>query len=98
MKYRNEDIAELKNLIIPVLKKHRVKKAALFGSFVRGEAKESSDIDILVDVDENISLLDFVGIKLDLEEVLGRKVDLVEYGTIKPRLRERILKEQVVIL
>jgi hypothetical protein len=60
--------------------------------------KKSSDIDILVDVDENISLLDFVGIKLDLEEVLGRKVDLVEYGTIKPRLRERILKEQLVVL
>ena len=60
--------------------------------------KKSSDIDILVDIKKNISLLDFVGIKLELEEKLERKVDLVEYNTIKPLLRDRILKEQVKIL
>lgn len=59
--------------------------------------KESSDIDILVEIEKDISLLDFVALKLELEETLGRKVDLVEFDTIKPRLRERILKEQVVI-
>ncbi len=59
--------------------------------------KESSDIDILVEMGEDISLLDFVALKLKSEETLGRKVDLVEHGTIKPRLRERILKEQVVM-
>jgi len=45
-----------------------------------------------------MSLLDFVGLKLEIEEALGRKVDLVEYSTIKPLLKERILNEQVVIL
>ena len=63
-----------------------------------GEVKEDSDIDILVEIEEDISLLDFVGIKIELEEVLGRKVDLVEYSTIKPLLRKRILDEQVVLL
>lgn len=92
------DVEEVKNKIIPVLRKHGIKKAALFGSLIRGESKESSDIDILVDIEKDISLLDFVGIKLDLEGVLGRKVDLVEYDTIKPRLKDRILREQVVIL
>jgi len=59
---------------------------------------EDSDIDILVEIDKNISLLDFVGIKLEIEETLGRRIDLVEYHTIKPLLKDRILKEEVAIL
>jgi len=60
--------------------------------------REDSDIDILVEIEKDISLLDFVGLKLEIEEALGRKVDLVEYNTIKPLLKERILNEQVIIL
>ena len=91
-------IEELKDKIVNVLKKHGAKRGGLFGSIVRGEMKEDSDIDILVEIEEDISLLDFVGIKLEIEEGLGRKVDLVEYCAIKPSIRERILKDQVVIL
>lgn len=91
-------VDDVENRIIQVLKRHNVKKAALFGSYVRGEAKEGSDIDILVELDEDVSLLDFAGIKLELEESTGKNVDLVEYETIKPLLRDRILKEQVVII
>jgi predicted nucleotidyltransferase len=91
-------VDEIKNKILPILRKYGVRKASIFGSAVRGEMKESSDVDILVEIDRDISLLDFVALKLELEEVLGRRVDLVEYDTIKPRLRDRILKEQVVIL
>jgi len=92
------DIEEIKRKILPILQRYGVKRIGLFGSYVRGEAREDSDIDILVEIEEDISLLDFVGLKLEIEEALGRKVDLVEYNTIKPLLRERILKEQVVIL
>ena len=60
--------------------------------------EKDSDIDILVDIKADISLLDFVGLKQKIEEALGRKVDLVEYDTLNPFLRERILKEQVVLL
>lgn len=93
-----KDIEELKRKIIPVLQKYDVKRAGLFGSCVRGESREESDIDILVEIESDISLLDFVGIKLELEEALGREVDLVEYDTIKSLLREEILNEQVEIL
>ena len=89
---------EIKDIVIKVLEKHGVKRAGLFGSVVRGEVSEHSDVDVLVEIDSDISLLDFVGLKLEIEEALGRKVDLVEYDTIKPLLRERILKEQEVIL
>jgi len=51
-----------------------------------------------VDIKDDISLIGFIGIKLELEKALGKKVDLVEYNTIKPVLREKILKDQVKIL
>ncbi len=89
---------ELKEKIRPITKRYGVKKVALFGSLVRGEMGKDSDIDILVEIESDISLLDFVGLKIEIEEALGRKVDLVEYCTIKPLLRDKILKEQVVIL
>lgn len=54
--------------------------------------------DILVEIEKDISLLDFVDLKLEIEEKLGRKVDLVEYSTIKPLLKDVILREQVAIL
>jgi predicted nucleotidyltransferase len=91
-------IEEIRQRILPILEKHNIKKAGLFGSFIRGEMREDSDIDILVEIEDSISLLDLVGIKLEIEDVLGRKVDLVEYSTIKPLLKDRIIKEQVGIL
>lgn len=92
-------IDDVKKKILPVLKKYEIKKAGVFGSVIRGETREDSDIDILVELgNDDMSLLDFVGIKLELEEVLGRKVDLVEYATIKPLLKERILEEEIPIL
>ena len=93
-----EEIREITDKIIPILKRYGVSKAALFGSSVKGEMTEVSDIDVLVEIEKDISLLDFVGLKLELEEILGRKVDLVEYCTLKPILRERVLREQVPIL
>ena len=94
----NINIEELRQKILPILQRYEVKKIGLFGSCIRGEMREDSDIDILVEIEKDISLLDFVGLKLEIEETLGRNVDLVEYNTIKPLLKEKILKEQVVIL
>lgn len=93
-------IQTVKKKILPILKRQDVVKAALFGSFVRGEAKKSSDIDILIQYKSNNkkSLFDFVGLKLELEDKLKRKVDLVEYSALHPLLKDRILKEQLQIL
>ena len=70
----------------------------LFGSFAREEAREDSDVDILVELDKGLSLLDVVAIQQELEDVLGRKVDLVEYEAIRPLIRDRVLAEEVRIL
>jgi len=92
------NIKEIKDKIVPVLKRHDVVHAAIFGSFVRGEAKKDSDIDILIEFKGEKSLLDLVALKIELEDLLGREVDVVEYSTIHPLLKEKILKEQVIML
>ena len=92
-------IKQIKNKVSAIFKRHDVKKAAVFGSYARGEEKNKSDVDILIEYKNNDkSLFDFIGLKLELEEKLGKKVDLVEYSEIRPRIKERVLNEQVAIL
>lgn len=93
--YKKNDI---KRSIKTILKKHGVKKASLFGSFARNEAGKESDVDILVDYPRGKSLYDFIELKLKLEEILNKKVDLVEFDSINPLLKERILQEQIPLL
>lgn len=94
----SNNVKKLKLKIARALKKYGIKKAGVFGSFVRGEEKASSDIDILVEIPERINLYGVIGIKFELEDVLGRKVDLVEYKSIRPELRKEILGEEVRII
>lgn len=94
----NMELEGLKKKIIPVLERYEVNRAAVFGSFVRGEQKEESDIDILVEFKGEKSLLDLAGLKIELEETLHRKVDVLTYNSLHPLLKDRILKEQKVIL
>lgn len=92
-------IPTIKKKVVPILKHHAVKRAAIFGSFARGEAKANSDVDLLIEyMSKDKSLFDLVDLKSELEEVLGRKVDVVTYDSLYWRLREQILAEQVVIL
>lgn len=90
-------IEEIKDKIVPVLVRHQIKRAGIFGSVAKGKATSKSDIDILVELGNKISLLEFVGIKYELEDLLGRKVDLVEYQAVKPRLKNRIMSEEIRI-
>ena len=83
--------------IIPILMKNKIKKAGLFGSFATGEQHKDSDVDILVEAPEGMGFA-FFGIHQELEEVLGKKVDVITYNSIHPRLRKRILSEEVKIL
>lgn len=88
----------LKAAVRNILEEYGVKKAAIFGSLAAGEDSEDSDIDFLVEFEGGRSLLDLAGLKLALERILGRKVDIVTYRSLHPLLREKILSQQVVIL
>ena len=91
-------IEGIREKILPIFKRYDVVRAAIFGSFARGEMKEGSDIDILVEFEGEKSLLDLSGLKIELEGLLGRKVDVLTYNSLHPLIKERILSEQEVIL
>ena len=91
------DIQSIKAKITPILKDQGVIKAAVFGSYATGKAKANSDVDLLVELAGRKSLFDLVGLKLDLEDVLNKKVDLLTYNSIHPYLKRIILNEQKVI-
>ena len=83
--------------ILALAAKHGVRKIRVFGSVVRGEAREDSDVDFLVDVGPDHSPFFPGGLVVDLEELLGRKVDIVIEGGESPYLRERIHAEAVAL-
>jgi len=88
---------EIFKKIVQVLKNQGAKKIAIFGSYMRGEEKPGSDIDIIIEFSERKSLLELVGIEQELSDVLGVKVDLLTEKFISPYLIDRIKEEMEVI-
>ena len=91
-------VEELGQKMKPILKRHGVVHAAIYGSFTKQVPEDDSDIDVLVEFEGKVSLLDLAAIRLDLTEALGRYVDVVTYRSLHPRIREHVLNEQVAIL
>lgn len=81
-----------------MLRRYGARRAGVFGSIARGQGHSHSGVDMLVELDDDKSLLDFVGLKLALEDALSREVDLVEYDAVKPVVRDRVMREQVQML
>jgi hypothetical protein len=76
-----------------IARSHGAHRVRLFGSFARGEESATSDLDLLVDLDEDRSLIDLVAIKQDVEEMVKCKVDVVTEAALSPYIREKILSE-----
>lgn len=88
---------EVKEKAVPVLKRARVKRAALFGSVARGDTSPG-DVDFLVEIPRPYGLFKFLTLKADLEDALKRKVDIVEYSAMKPIIRERAMRDAIQIV
>ena len=88
-------LRKLKSRIVKILKKNDVVKAGIFGSYATGDATKRSDIDILMKFKGKKSLLDLSGLKIELEEQLKKKVDLVTYKYLHYRIKDRILEEEI---
>ena len=93
----NKSLMKIKPKIIEVLKKNKIKKAGIFGSYARGEQRKNSDIDILIEPPKGIGF-GFAGIQLELEDKLKKKVDLVTYNGISPYLKDKILNQEIKII
>lgn len=78
-----------------ILRRNKVKSISIFGSYATGEKREGSDIDFLVEFHEGADLLDIVGLKIDLENLLGKKVDIVTQNSISQYLREKIINQAI---
>lgn len=90
---KRDAIVQIRPIILGIAREYGATNIRIFGSFARGEQRRGSDIDLLVDLPDGMSLLDHAGLQVDLEEALGRSVDVVPADSIKPLLRDRILAE-----
>lgn len=93
----DEILREKRSDILQLAAHYGASDVRIFGSVARGEARPDSDIDFLVRMDDQRSLLDLVGLWQDLEDLLGREVDVVTEHGLKERMRERVLREAVAL-
>ncbi|MBI5787340.1 MAG: nucleotidyltransferase family protein [Candidatus Schekmanbacteria bacterium] len=90
-------LKEKRDGILRIAARHGARNVRVFGSVARGEADERSDIDFLVEMEAGRSLLDHAALWLELQDFLGCKVDVISDRGIKPRVRERVLREAVAL-
>ena len=88
-------IRDKRNDILRIAANHGAHNVRIFGSTARGEATSTSDVDLLVTFASGQSLMDHAGLQLELEELLGRRVEIASDRGLKPRVRRRILAEAV---
>jgi len=95
------DVEDIKRILLrnkaELRKRFKVKTIGVFGSYVRGEQKRQSDVDLLVEFEEPVGLFEFMDLEMYLTDLLGVKVDLVSKKALKPHIDERILKEVTMI-
>jgi|SRR5437879_4217948 predicted nucleotidyltransferase len=97
MRTLNEVIADLRRMEPDLRRRYPVRELGIFGSYVRGEQTEGSDLDIVVDLGEGIGLLELAGLQQDLSDALGVRVDLVMKDALKRGIGQRILSEAVML-
>ena len=92
-----DTIREKRGEIIRIAGRHGATEVRLIGSVARGEARPDSDIDLLVTWSEGASLLDQAALMLELEKLLGRKVDIASDGWVKPAIRESVYRDAIAL-
>ena len=81
--------------VLRIAARHGAYNVRVFGSFARGQADADSDVDLLVDLEQGRSLFDLGGLLMDLQELLGRQVDVVTANGLRDRIRDRVLREAI---
>lgn len=92
-----DDLREHRDEILEIAGRHGARNVRVFGSVARGDADASSDVDILVEMERGRSLLDLAGFHLDVEDLLGVRVDVVTEKGLRERIRDDVLAEAVSV-
>jgi predicted nucleotidyltransferase len=92
-----DTIREMRDAIVRIAARHGAMQVRLIGSVARGEARPDSDVDLLVTWSEGTSLLDQAALMLELESLLGRKVDIASDGWVKPSIRESVYRDAIAL-
>lgn len=93
-----QNIEQYKKLILPVLNRYLIKRAAIFGSFAKGTMNINSDMDLLIEPEHDFTIFKMLRLEEEISSVLNRKVDLVEYSALKPSIRTEVLASAIPIL
>lgn len=92
-----EQLRAKKSDIMSIATEHGASNIRVFGSVARGEANENSDIDLLVDLEPGRSLLDHIGLVQDLEDLLGRSVDVATPSALHERIKDRVMRDAILL-
>ncbi|MGQ9372028.1 nucleotidyltransferase family protein [Azospirillum sp. ST 5-10] len=95
MRSLDDILTQLRALQPDLRRRYPIRSMGVFGSYVRGEQQDDSDLDVLVELGEGMDLIAYVGLQLELCDALGVPVDLVERDALRPRLAPRVLSEVV---
>jgi len=93
-----KELEQYKKLILPVLERYFIKRAAFFGSFAKGTNTADSDVDLLIEPTKGFTLLEYFELEREISKLTKRKVDLVEYSAIKSSIRDEVLSSAITIL
>ena len=93
----SETLKTIRNIILALAESYGAKNVRIFGSAARGDFDQNSDIDFLVDMEKGRSLFDMGGLLMELQKLLGCKVDIVTPKGLRPRIRDAVLKEAMTL-
>lgn len=86
-----------KELILDIASRFNPRMIGIFGSYARGENKRNSDLDILIDFEQQLNLLEIIGLEQELTDRLGVKVDLITFRSLNPQLKEHVKKDLILL-
>ena len=93
-----KELEQYQKLILPVLERYLIKRAAFFGSFAKGTNNSKSDVDLLIEPSKGFTMVEYFELEREISALTKRKVDLVEYSAIKSSIREEVLSSAIPIL
>jgi predicted nucleotidyltransferase len=93
-----KELEQYQKLILPVLQRYFIKRAAFFGSFAKGNSNKNSDVDLLIEPGKGFTMFELLKIESEISNLINRKVDLVEYSALKSSIRDEVLLSAITIL